>query len=53
MTRVGLKKTPVPRLIGEREVTLDQKIIADPATTGIAVILVTADRKVRALPGAT
>ena len=40
---------PVARLVGEAERVLDQRIIADPASTGDAVIVATADRHVRAL----
>jgi len=47
--RVALKTTPVPRLVGEAPSTLGQRIIADPVSTGGAVIIVTADRRVRAL----
>ncbi len=47
--RVALKPTPVPRLVGEAQAILPQKIIADPACTSEAVIVVTADSKVRAL----
>jgi outer membrane protein assembly factor BamB len=47
--RIALKATPVPRLLNEAETTLDQPIIADPAATGDAVIVVTADRRIRAL----
>ena len=47
--RVALKPTPVARLVGEAQAILPQKIIADPACTSEAVIVVTADSKVRAL----
>jgi outer membrane protein assembly factor BamB/TolA-binding protein len=47
--RVALKPTPVPRLVGEAQVTLPQKIVADPACTSEAVIVVTGDSKVRSL----
>jgi outer membrane protein assembly factor BamB len=47
--RVGLKKEPVPRLVGEAQTTLPEKIVADPACTAEAVVVVTADGKVRAL----
>ena len=49
VARIALKKTPVPRLSDEAETTLDQRIIANPASTGGAVIVATADGKVRAL----
>ena len=49
VARIALKTTPVPRLSDEAETTLDQRIIADPASTGGAVIVATADGKVRAL----
>jgi outer membrane protein assembly factor BamB len=47
--RVTLKTAPVARLVGEAERVLDQRIIADPASTGNAVIVATADRHVRSL----
>jgi outer membrane protein assembly factor BamB len=47
--RVALTKVPVARLVGEAQSLLDQHIIADPASTGHAVIVATADRRVRAL----
>jgi outer membrane protein assembly factor BamB len=47
--RVALKKDPVARLVGEAQSVLDQHIIANPASTGNAVIVATADRRVRAL----
>jgi outer membrane protein assembly factor BamB len=47
--RVTLKTAPVARLVGEAERMLDQHIIADPASTGLAVIVATADRHVRSL----
>jgi len=47
--RVVLRTTPVARLVGEAQTILDQRIIADPASTGNAVIVATADRRVRAL----
>jgi hypothetical protein len=47
--RVALRRTPVARLIGEAQVVLDQRIVSNPASTGNAVIVVTADRRVRAL----
>src|SRR5262249_25814005 len=47
--RVSLKQSPVPRLVGEAMTTLPQRIIAGPVSTGGAVIVVTADRHVRAL----
>ena len=47
--RLGLKKEPVPRLVVEAETLLDKRIIADPASTGEAVIVATADQRVRAL----
>jgi outer membrane protein assembly factor BamB len=49
IVRISLKRTPVPRLLVEAERTLDEPIIADPASTGSAVIVATADRRVRAL----
>jgi outer membrane protein assembly factor BamB len=47
--RLVLRKAPVARLVGEAQAVLDQRIVADPASTGNAVIVVTADRRVRAL----
>jgi hypothetical protein len=47
--RVGLKRAPVPRLTAEAEVLLDRPIVSDPAATGGAVLVVTADRRVRSL----
>jgi PQQ-like domain len=47
--RVVLKQSPVPRLVGEATTTLPQRIIAGPVSTGGALVVVTADRHVRAL----
>ena len=47
--RLALKAAPVPRLVVDAETTLDKPIIADPASTGGAVIVATADQRVRAL----
>jgi outer membrane protein assembly factor BamB len=47
--RVSLKTAPVPRLVGEATTTLPQQIVAGPVSTGGAVVVVTADRHVRAL----
>src|SRR5262249_41376176 len=47
--RVARKTAPVARLVGEAQAILDQRIISDPASTGSAVIVVTADSRVRAL----
>ncbi len=47
--RIVLKTTPVPRLLSEAETTLDQRIITDPAATTQAVIVATADHRIRAL----
>jgi outer membrane protein assembly factor BamB len=47
--RIGRKTTPVPRLSVEAETTLDQRIVADPASTGSALLVATADRRVRSL----
>ena len=49
--RLTLKQDPGARLVSEHEVTLDKPIIADPAATSEAVIVATADQKVRALSG--
>ena len=51
--RVALKTVPLPRLVGEATSTLPQPIVAGPVSTGGAVIVVTADQHVRALPPAT
>ncbi len=47
--RLALKPGPVPRLVVEAETVLDKGIVADPASTGGAVIVATADQRVRAL----
>jgi outer membrane protein assembly factor BamB len=47
--RLGLKAVPVPRLLEEAQAMLRERIIAGPVSTGGAVVVVTADRKVRAL----
>ncbi len=47
--RLVLKTTPVPRLASEVEKSLDSRIIAEPATTGGAVLVATADGRVRSL----
>jgi len=47
--RVALKTTPVPRLVGEAQTMLKQRIIANPVSTGGSVIVVTVDGRVRAL----
>jgi hypothetical protein len=47
--RLALKQEPVPRLAVEVERLLDKSIIADPAAVSEAVILVTADQRVRSL----
>ena len=47
--RLVLKTTPVPRLTVEAERALDSRIVADPATTGAAVLVATADGRVRSL----
>lgn len=47
--RLVLKTTPVPKLVAEAERTLDKEIVADPATTGGAVLVATADGQVRSL----
>jgi outer membrane protein assembly factor BamB len=47
--RLGLKQGPVTRLSVEAETILDKGIVAGPATTGDAVIVVTADQRARAL----
>jgi outer membrane protein assembly factor BamB len=47
--RLGLKQGPVPRLNVEAEIVLDRPIVAGPTATGQAVMVITADRRVRAL----
>jgi outer membrane protein assembly factor BamB len=47
--RLALKQEPVPRLAIEAQTLLDKPIVADPASTGGAVVVATADQKVRAL----
>ena len=47
--RLSLQQKPVPRLVVEAEKLLEKGIIADPATTGGAVIVATADQRVRVL----
>ncbi len=47
--RLVMKTTPVPRLTVEAERALDSRIVADPATTGAAVLVATADGRVRSL----
>jgi tetratricopeptide (TPR) repeat protein len=47
--RVELKQSPVRRLVGEATTTLPQRIIAGPVSTGGCIVVVTADRHVRAL----
>jgi outer membrane protein assembly factor BamB len=46
---LSLQQKPVPRLVVEAEKLLEKGIVADPATTGGAVILATADQRVRVL----
>jgi outer membrane protein assembly factor BamB len=47
--RLALKTTPAARLVAESERQLEHPIIAAPVSTGNAVIVVTADRRVGAL----
>jgi outer membrane protein assembly factor BamB len=49
--RLTVKPTPVPRLNVEVERALDSRIVTDPATTGAAVLVATADGRVRSLAG--
>jgi outer membrane protein assembly factor BamB len=49
VVRATLKTAPVPRLVAEAERVLEERIIADPASTGRAVIIATADGHVRSL----
>jgi outer membrane protein assembly factor BamB len=49
VSRLGLKSEPVPHLAVEAETLLDKALIADPAATAGAVIVVTAEGRVRAL----
>lgn len=41
--------TPTPRLVVAAETVLGKDVVADPASTGTAVVLVTADNRARAL----
>jgi hypothetical protein len=47
--RLNLEQTPVPRLTAQAAPLLDKAIISDPAATTGAVIVATADQKLRAL----
>ena len=47
--RLGLKAGAVPRLNVEFETQLDSRIVSDLAFTGSAIIVATADKRVRAL----
>jgi outer membrane protein assembly factor BamB len=47
--RISLKTNPVPRLTAEAETILDQRIVSEPASTGNAILVATADRRVRSL----
>jgi outer membrane protein assembly factor BamB len=47
--RVALKTSPVAHLVGEAQASLGQRVISDPVSTGGAVIVVTAEGRVRAL----
>jgi outer membrane protein assembly factor BamB len=47
--RIAIKTTPVPRLVSEAERTLDSRIVAAPAATGAAVLVATADGRLRSL----
>jgi outer membrane protein assembly factor BamB len=47
--RLVRKTTPVPRLTSEAERALDSRIVAEPAATGGAVLVATADGRVRSL----
>jgi hypothetical protein len=47
--RLVLHKDPRPRLVVEAERVLDQPLLADPISTGTAVVVVTADERVRSL----
>ena len=51
--RLSLKPGPAPRLVVEAERPLDKGIVADPASTGGAVIAATADQQVRVFSAAT
>ncbi len=46
---LSLRQKPVPRLVVEAEKLLDKAIIADPAATAGAVVVATADQRVRAV----
>jgi hypothetical protein len=47
--RLAKKTAPVAQLVSEAQASLGQRILADPVTAGGAVIVVTADGRVRAL----
>lgn len=47
--KLSLKNEPAPRLSVEAETLLDKRIVADPAATAGAVVVATADQRVRAL----
>src|SRR5262249_2679705 len=47
--RLVLKTTPVPRLTSDGERVLDSRIVSDPAATGAAILVATADGRARSL----
>ncbi|MDG3003145.1 outer membrane protein assembly factor BamB family protein [Paludisphaera mucosa] len=49
--RLVVQAAPVRRIVAEAETSLDQHLLADPACTGTAVIVATADGSIRALAG--
>jgi outer membrane protein assembly factor BamB len=49
LRRIALRKEPVPRLVSEAEVLLDERPTTPPVATSQAVVIVTADGRVRSL----
>ncbi|WZO99603.1 PQQ-binding-like beta-propeller repeat protein [Isosphaeraceae bacterium EP7] len=51
LRKLELPKGPAPRLVASQEVSLDQPLVADPASTGTSIVVATADGRVRSLSG--
>jgi len=49
LRRLAVVRSPRPRLVATAEVKLDKPLAADPASTGQAVLVATADGRVRSL----
>lgn len=47
--RLSRSSTPAPRLVASAEASLGQDLVANPLSTGGAVILITTDNRIRAL----